>query len=73
VLGDLPKDPWHVRGAPRKDVGVGAKKVDEHHFLFWVEGGTDPQRLALGGSRVEGHLVTTPLEIIPCYHLNHSI
>jgi hypothetical protein len=32
------------------------EEVDEHHFLFRVEGGTDPQRLALGGGRVEGHL-----------------
>jgi hypothetical protein len=24
VLGDLPRDAWHVRGAPREDVGVGA-------------------------------------------------
>jgi hypothetical protein len=57
VLGDPPRDAWHVRGAPHKDVGVGAEKVDEHHFLFQVEGGTDPQRLALRGSRVEGHLL----------------
>jgi hypothetical protein len=42
VLGDLPRDAWHVRGAPRKDVGVGAEEVDEHHFLFRVEGRTDP-------------------------------
>jgi hypothetical protein len=33
------------------------EKVDEHHFLFPVEGGTDPQCLALRGSRVEGHLL----------------
>jgi hypothetical protein len=57
VLSDLPRDSWHIRGAPREDVGVGAEKVDEHHFLFWVEGGTDPQCLAVGGSRVEGHLL----------------
>jgi hypothetical protein len=56
VLGDLPRDAWHIRGAPRKDVSIGAEKVDEHHFLFRIEGGTDPQRLALGGNRVEGHL-----------------
>jgi hypothetical protein len=60
VLGDLPQDAWHIRGAPRKDVGVGAEKVDEHHFLFRVEGGTDHQRLSLGGSRVEGHLLGLP-------------
>jgi hypothetical protein len=48
VLDDLPRDAWHIRGAPREDAGVGAEEVDEHHFLFWVEGGADPQRLALG-------------------------
>jgi hypothetical protein len=57
VLGDLPRDAWHDRGAPHKDVGVGAEKVDEHHFLFRVEGGADPQHLALGGSAVEGYLL----------------
>ena len=41
VLSDLPRYARHVRGAPRKDVCVGAKKVDEHHFLFDVEGSTD--------------------------------
>jgi hypothetical protein len=57
VLSDLPRDAWHIRGAPREDVGVGAEKVNEHHFLFRVEGRTDPQRLALRGSRVEGYLL----------------
>ena len=40
VLGDLPRYARHVRGAPRKDVCVGAEKVDEHHFLFVLEGGS---------------------------------
>jgi hypothetical protein len=57
VLGDLPRDAWHVRGTPREDVGVGAEEVDKHHFLFRVEGRTDPPRLGLGGSRVEGHFL----------------
>jgi hypothetical protein len=57
VLGDLPQDAWHIRGAPCNDVSVGTEEVDEHHFLFRVEGRTDPQRLALEGSRVEGHLL----------------
>jgi hypothetical protein len=57
VLGDLPRNAWHVRGAPHKNISVGAEEVDEHQFLFRVEGGTDPQRLALEGSRVEGHLL----------------
>ena len=41
VLGDLPRYARHVRGAPREDVGIGAEKVDEHHFLFAVEGSAD--------------------------------
>ena len=54
VLGDLPRYARHVRGAPRKDVCVGAEKVDEHHFLFAVEGGVDLQRLVVGAVRVDG-------------------
>ena len=41
------------------DVGVGLEKVDEHHFLFAVEGGDDLQRLVVGVIRVEGHLLDT--------------
>ena len=48
VLGDLPRYVRHVRGAPRKDVCVGAEKVDEHHFLFAVKGETGLQRLVVG-------------------------
>ena len=44
VLGDLPRYARHVRGAPRKDICVGTEEVDEHHFLFAVEGGADLQR-----------------------------
>jgi len=49
VLGDFPRYAWHVRGTPRKHVGVYAEKVDEHCFLFGVEARADPQRLALRG------------------------
>ena len=59
VLGDLPQYARHVRGAPRKDVCVGAEKVDEHQFLFSVEGGANMQRLVVGAIRVEGHLLDT--------------
>ena len=59
VLDDPPRYARHVRGAPRKDVCVGAEKVDEHHFLFAVEGGADLQRLVVGVIRVEGHLLDT--------------
>src|SRR6185436_1332632 len=57
VLGDLPRYARHVRGAPRKDICVGAEEIDEHHFLFVVEGGADLQRLAVGVARVERHLL----------------
>src|SRR6185312_13198172 len=59
VLGDLPRYARHVRGAPHKDVCVSVEKVDEHHFLFAIEGGADLQRLVVGVSRVKGHLLDT--------------
>jgi hypothetical protein len=45
VLGDIPRYARHVRGTPRKNFGVRAKKVDEHCFLFGVELGADPYLL----------------------------
>ena len=42
VLGDLPQYARHVRGTPREYIGIRAEKVDEHGFLFAVEGGADP-------------------------------
>ena len=55
--GDLPRDARHVRGAPREDVSVGMEEVNEHHFLFAVEGSADLQCLAIGGLRVEGNVL----------------
>ena len=59
VLGNLPRYARHVRGAPRKDVCVGAEKIDEHHSLFAAEGVADPQRLAVIMAWVEGHPLDT--------------
>jgi hypothetical protein len=42
VLCDIPWYARHVRGTPRKNLGVRAEKVDEHCFLFGVELGADP-------------------------------
>jgi hypothetical protein len=42
VLGDIPRYVRHVRGTPRKNLGVCVEKVDEHDFLFGVELGADP-------------------------------
>ena len=53
VLGDFPRYVRHVRGTPRKYVGICMEKVDEHCFLFVVEARADPQRHALRGPRVE--------------------
>ena len=54
VFGDIPRYAGHVRGTPRKDVGVRAEKVDEHCFLFGVEPGTDPDLLGGIATGVEG-------------------
>jgi hypothetical protein len=45
VFGDIPRYAGHVRGTPRKGVGVCAEEVDEHCFLFGVKPGTDPDLL----------------------------
>jgi hypothetical protein len=46
VLGDIPRYARHVRGTPRKNLGVRVEKVDEHCFLFGAELGADPDLLA---------------------------
>jgi hypothetical protein len=48
VLSDFPQNAQYVCETPRKD-------VDEQHFLFRVEGGADPHRLALRDAGVEGY------------------
>jgi len=53
VLGDLRWYARHVRGAPHEHIGIHTKKVDEHDFLFDVEGGADPQRSAVGVGGVD--------------------
>jgi hypothetical protein len=53
VLGDIPRYARHVRGTPRKDVGVCAEKVDEHCFLFGVEPGPNPDLLGGVATGVE--------------------
>jgi hypothetical protein len=53
VLGDIPRYAGHVRGTPRKDVGICAEKVDEHCFLFGVEPGFDPDLLGGVATGVE--------------------
>jgi hypothetical protein len=45
VLGDIPRYAKHVRGTPRKNLGVCAEKVDKHCFLFGVDLGANPDLL----------------------------
>ena len=59
VLNDLPRYARNVQGATREDVGVGAEKVDKHHFLFVSEGSADLQCLTVGGLQVEGDVLGT--------------
>ena len=53
MLGDLPRYAQHVRGTPCEHIDIRAEKVDEHGFLFVVEGGADPQRSAVGAVGVD--------------------
>ena len=53
MLGDLPRYAQHVRGTPCEHIGIHAEKVDEHGFLFAVEGGANPQRSAVGAGGVD--------------------
>jgi hypothetical protein len=57
VLGDIPRYAGHVRGTPCENVGVRAKKVDEHCFLLGVELGADPDLLGgvVAGVERDGH------------------
>jgi hypothetical protein len=43
VLGDFPGYAQHIRGTPSEHVGIHTEKVDEHCFLFGIEGGADFQ------------------------------
>ena len=50
MFGDFSWNARHVRGFPRKDVFVGAEKVDEHAFLFRGKCGANVHHLALGAT-----------------------
>ena len=47
MLGDFPRNVWHVRGFPRKDVSVGVEEADERAFLFGGKRGTNAHHFAL--------------------------
>ena len=52
MLGDFPRNAWHVRGFPPKDVSVGAEEADERAFLFGGKRGTNAHRFSLSAPRV---------------------
>jgi hypothetical protein len=47
VLGNLSRDPLHVRGFPCKHVEVRFEEVDEHAFLFRIEHCPDTESTAV--------------------------
>ena len=57
MLGDLPRDAWHIRGFPRKDVFVITEEVDERAFLFRGECGSDADFFALRATGVHEDLL----------------
>jgi hypothetical protein len=57
VLGDFPQDARHVRGTPHEHVAIRVEKVNEHCFLFGIQGGANAHDLAVRAARVEGDLL----------------
>ena len=53
MLGGLPRDAWHIRGFPHKDVFVITEEVDERAFLFGGEHGPDTDFFALGATGIQ--------------------
>ena len=52
MLGDFPRDAYHIQGFPCKDVLVGAEEVDERVFLFRGKRGANAHHFALGAAGV---------------------
>ena len=57
MLSDLPRDAWHIRGFPRKDVLVIVEEVDERTFLFGGEHGINAYLFSLGAAGVHEDLL----------------
>jgi len=47
MVGDLPRNAWHIRGFPHKGVFVVAEEVNECSFLFRGKRGTNVYRFTL--------------------------
>ena len=52
MLSDLPRNGWHIRAFPRKDVFVVTEEVDERAFLFRGKRGTNAYHFTLGAARI---------------------
>ena len=52
MLSDFPRNAWHIRGFPRKDVFVVTEEVDERTFLFRGKRGTNMYPFSLGAIEV---------------------
>ena len=52
MLGNLPRNAWHIQGLPCKDVFVVAEEVDERAFLFRGERGTNAYHFTLGAAGI---------------------
>jgi hypothetical protein len=57
VHSDFPWDGRHVQGTPREHVTIHAEKVDEHCFVFGIQGGGNAHRLTVRAAGVEGDLL----------------
>ena len=57
MLGDFPRNAWHVRGFPHKDVFVAVEEVNERAFLFKGKRGTNAHHFALGAPGVHEDLL----------------
>jgi hypothetical protein len=49
VLGNLSRDPLHVRGFPCEHIEVHFEEVDKRTFLFRIECHPDTERTAVVG------------------------
>jgi hypothetical protein len=47
VLGNLSRDPLHIRGFPREHIEVRFEEVDERAFLFRIERHPDTERMTI--------------------------
>ena len=52
MLGDLPRNAWHIQGFPCKDVFVATEEVNERAFLFGGKCGTNAYHFTLKATRI---------------------